>query len=801
MKCFIKKILDWFSRNNKENLTAEPMEKMAKGASPTSFRILGVEVFGKCDTKIRKCLKEDVLYLLCGDYEKFPCDVHRLRYVGDDTGCCNRHVYDVEGWNGKVRVNVSAIVGKNGDGKSSLLELIIRLLNNFAYVQGYLCDQDLEWVEGLRAALYYEVDGCCYAIVAEGEDGAIGWYKDGKAIPPCGVSATDNEKKKHLREHHAQELFYTLVVNFSLFAYNPEMLAGENAGEDCWIDKLFHKNDSYQTPIVLNPMREEDGTIDVINEMDLSRQRLLSIYSMGSSDMHHELYRVNKDKYAVGYAFKLVQKDTKFEVKSLRNYCVYHVKDYYNWTTIDALESGSIAEAGLAKKASVLNFMNYWNRCEEIIDNHPGILRYMELSTKKARESRGYSQTDFSHYLGIIHEWMKSPDIEIEGKELVRAAIEHVRLNQGTWLNYAMFYRLALLVETWDILQNIYPKVFTGSLDEAFKAKTNTKKAACLYVVYKLTSITENYNPYRGQSYHRDVNYQLLINRPDNQLQFNRLRDDIKELLKKYDYRTMKMHQALNYLLHQHDDYYNACNLHNDKDGYTHLLTFQKLREQIKGMQGYRSVRDASYFLPPAIFEGDIIIENKDPKQFRLATLSSGELQLLNSVGSVVYHLRNLDDHTYKENIQYRNVNIILEEVELYFHPEFQKQYIDYLLKQIEYLKLKNIKCINIIVVTHSPFVLSDVFQSDTLYLTEGEVARSIDYQTFGANLYDLMADSFFLEDNTIGDVANRYVSTLVDRIKAGETVEDCELDMVGDSILRGYLYELRSNPNAEEEE
>lgn len=801
MKCLIKNILNWFTRKREECFATGSVAKSSNDSSSPSFRILGVKVFSKCDSKIRKCLKEDVLYLLCGDYEEFPCDVHRLRYVGGDKGSCNMRVYDVQGQKDKVRVNVSAIVGKNGDGKSSLLEVIIRLLNNFAYVQGYLSDQNLEWVEGLRAAIYYEVDGCCYAIVAEGDDGAIGWYKDGNAIPPCDISASDFEKKKHLRENHAQELFYTLVVNFSLYAYNPEMLAGENTGEDCWIDKLFHKNDSYQTPIVLNPMREEDGTIDVINEMDLSRQRLLSIYSMGSSDMHHELYRVNKDKYAIGYAFKLVKDDTKLEVKSLRNYCVYHAKDYYNWTTLDALESGSIAEAGLAKKASVINFMNYWNRCKEIIDNHQGILRYMEQSTRKARESRGNSQTDFSHYLGIIHEWMKSPDVEIEHKELVRAAIEHVRSNHGTWLNYAMFYRLALLVETWGVLQKNYPKVFTGSLEEAFEEKTNTRKAACLYVVYKLTSITEKYNPYRNQSYHSDISYQMLINRPDNQLQFNRLREDIKELLKKYDYRTMKLQQAMKYLLHQHDDYYKACELHNDKDGYTHLLTFQKLREQIKGMQGYRSVRDASYFLPPAIFEGDIIIENNEGRQFRLATLSSGELQLLNSVGSVVYHLRNLDDHTYKENIQYRNINIILEEVELYFHPEFQKQYIDYLLKQIEYLKLKNIKCINIVVVTHSPFVLSDVFQSETLYLTEGEVARCIDYQTFGANLYDLMADSFFLEDNTIGDVANRYVANLVNRIKAGETIEDCELDMVGDSILRGYLYELRSNPESEEEE
>ena len=55
---------------------------MSDGSSQNAFRILGLKVFSKCDTKIKKCLREDVLYLLRDDYEKFYCDVHRLRYEG-----------------------------------------------------------------------------------------------------------------------------------------------------------------------------------------------------------------------------------------------------------------------------------------------------------------------------------------------------------------------------------------------------------------------------------------------------------------------------------------------------------------------------------------------------------------------------------------------------------------------------------------------------------------------------------------------------------------------------------------------
>ena len=92
MKCLIKNVLNWFSRKLKESFVTESVAKVFDGSSSSAFRILVVKVFSKCDTKIRKCLKEDVLYLLCGDYEG-----------------CNRYVYDVEGRKEKVRINVSAI--------------------------------------------------------------------------------------------------------------------------------------------------------------------------------------------------------------------------------------------------------------------------------------------------------------------------------------------------------------------------------------------------------------------------------------------------------------------------------------------------------------------------------------------------------------------------------------------------------------------------------------------------------------------------------------------------------------------
>ena len=84
----------------------------------------------------------------------------------------------------------------------------------------------------------------------------------------------------------------------------------------------------------------------------------------------------------------------------------------------------------------------------------------------------------------------------------------------------------------------------------------------------------------------------------------------------------------------------------------------------------------------------------------------------------MIYHLRNLDDNQETEGmIAYNQVCIVMEEVELYYHPEYQKSYLNYLLEQISRAGLSRLKSLNLVFVTHSPFILSDITRNDILCL------------------------------------------------------------------------------------
>ena len=174
--------------------------------------------------------------------------------------------------------------------------------------------------------------------------------------------------------------------------------------------------------------------------------------------------------------------------------------------------------------------------------------------------------------------------------------------------------------------------------------------------------------------------------------------------------------------------------------------------------------------LPPPIFNVDFLLYDindiKQKKRIPFSTLSSGEKQVTYTLTSFYYHLMNLNSkhdvavmgrgYKYKNvvpiknnvtstNFKFRHVTIIFDEIELYFHPEMQRTFIANLIDGISQLSLKNIRSIQIMLVTHSPFILSDIPKINVLFLkSDGHASAQEDMKTFGANIHHILKNSFF---------------------------------------------------------
>ncbi|WP_159156154.1 hypothetical protein [Empedobacter brevis] len=145
---------------------------------------------------------------------------------------------------------------------------------------------------------------------------------------------------------------------------------------------------------------------------------------------------------------------------------------------------------------------------------------------------------------------------------------------------------------------------------------------------------------------------------------------------------------------------------------------------------------------------------------------------------------------------------MILEEIEMYAHPEMQRTYIDYIVKSIEKLSLKRTLGINICFITHSPFILSDIPESNILFLNEAGLPEPLaeTLKTFGGNIHDLLTQSFFLTEGAIGAFALNKIDQTIKTLKE-KTMENStdyernevlqNINIIGEPFLKNKLLDM----------
>lgn len=155
---------------------------------------------------------------------------------------------------------------------------------------------------------------------------------------------------------------------------------------------------------------------------------------------------------------------------------------------------------------------------------------------------------------------------------------------------------------------------------------------------------------------------------------------------------------------------------------------------------------------------------------------------------------------------------ILLDEPDQSLHPEWSRRFIKFLCDEIDQSKLRNIQ---IVMSTHSPFMATDIM-SEHIYCLEnknviedsynGKEGSKINiysmnkkndriYNTFGANIYEILKDSFILQ-KTIGEFSYHKIIQLIDDLKnkvENDNIgyEKFLIDSIGELPLRKKLEDM----------
>ncbi len=652
--------------------------------TPKEFSLSVIHILPNCSPNLKKGLRDE-FYKLNG-----CCEINRNKVE-------LREENPLLGFYGS-RINVEAIVGVNGSGKSSLFEIIYRVINNLSCLlnrgKRRKTADDLYYVKDLYAELYYVVNGQLARISCLGDKVEFQMGKEASVTLTAvkdGMVSSEKVLMADFVKWAKENFFYTIVTNYSLQAFNAndykrerclilkdvldDTMAETQAEGHVWMDSLFHKNDGYMTPIVLNPYRDE-GVFDLNKEHHLTLYRLSAILIYAQKHYRHfmEDYDLNNILYT-------------FDASSLKK-------------------------------------------------------KYVEKY-----------QMEFKVYDGYKFSPLEHNDIGTE------------------------------ILKCYGVMDGL-------NFDDTLQ------KTAAMYLIYKTFAIANSYPAYEEFSGLGEQDKFTQEVEPETMELICKL---VKTIKRDKSHISLKIRQTLHFL--------NAL-----KKGTIDSLKFltRKISHQeyflcVDEGKDLRSMRDIQEYLPPSFFQIEILMnrfengKRVNDTPIPIEQMSAGERQYLYTFSTYIYHVLNLLSIQESHRVRYRNINLILDEVEICFHPEFQRRFVYELLGYIKRLNMNRNASFNILIATHSPFILSDIPQNNILYLEDGKMVMPKGIKNpFAANICDILYQSFFLKQGFVGEFARKKIKRVIERLLPnGYFLDDSEaeyhllMELIGDPFLKMQLQQL----------
>ena len=677
-------------------------------------------------------------------------------------------------------INIQAIVGKNGMGKSSLMDLFYMAVNNFAYMfeRGNQRNgaSSLCFVKGLYVNVAYSLDDVDYVLKCNGNKVSLlkktpllikGWSSNESFDSIADFEITTEyalPKAKKMLDGEigklVEKFFYTIVSNYSLqsfissnyiskdyYVFNPyerkdvPSYRVDDFGKDIkkksenfepekktWIDSVFHKNDGYIRSLVLNPFRDK-GVINMETEKKLSQYRIVSLLidsKQNKTNIFNE-YVLDEIEFRLDHSY-ILRKFGKNKRKLVKD-----VKDSLSNSSSEECWIKTLLNLKISEKSSDIQLIALAylkQKIHRIVETYDSYKCYRN-EKKDSKDCKSIS-TDYCNWknnYGLLKEQILSDPSHIVSK--IKQTIH--------------------FLEVVDNSRNLewFEKPFTYSF-YADKLKNG------------FDSLDQIINELPPPFFKYDILVNKVVDKDDSML------TDVK-------YCGFTTVQAIGRLkIPKKNHYYITTNSGSftNVDGKKIVLN----EHTIVKWTGSRWKKTL----------------------ININTLSSGELQMMHTLSTHAYHIRNLMS-AQQNSIKYNNINLVFDEVEICFHPEYQRQFVSRLRHMLSVLKNGKECCynFNVFILTHSPFILSDIPKTNVMYMQDGRMKKESHQETFGQNIGALLYDSFFL-NCFVGEFAKEKINQILDEFDKNRKMDEGEfekkIEILGDEFLRVQMKKYFEN-------